>query len=408
MSWTASLRPLREPNFAWFFAAQSVNTLGTMMAPVALAFAVLDLTDSPTALGQVLAARTVPMIALLLYGGVISDRFPRGTLLAIANVGSATAQGIVAFLVLTGRAELWSLIVLSFVGGAVSGLSFPALASIVRDLVPRDQLQPANALMSLTRNGMTVLGPSLGALLVVAAGAGWALAVDATTWLVSAVLLLAVRIPTAVRSTGGQSAWQELREGWSYFWSVPWLWIIVVAFSALNMIHSGAISTLGPVIAQDTIGRQGWGYALSVESAGLLVTSVVLLRLHLGRPLLWGMIGVAGLALPMLALGLLPQLSVVLLAMFLAGIGVEIFGIGWNVAMQEHIDEAMLSRAYSYDALGSFVAMPIGQMVAGPLAAGFGLRPVLVAAGCTYLLGCAVVLCSSSVRTLTRQPAPVV
>src|SRR5687767_10212937 len=156
MTWSAALAPLRNRNFAWYFASRLVNTFGNMMATVALAFAVLDITDSPSALGQVLAAHTIPMIALLLYGGVIADRFPRTLVLQASNMASALSQGAIALLVLSGHAEIWMLVVLSVVHGAVSGISFPAMASVLPQLVERSELQPANALVALTRNGMMV------------------------------------------------------------------------------------------------------------------------------------------------------------------------------------------------------------------------------------------------------------
>ena len=148
-----------------------------MMAHVALAFAVLEITDDPTALGQVLAAHTVPMVLLLLWGGVIGDRFSRARLLQFSNLTSALSQGAIAVLVITGTAELWMLLVLSVVHGAVSAVSFPALASIMPSLVAREQLQRANALVSLVRGSSMVFGPSVAALLVVTVGAagrsGW-------------------------------------------------------------------------------------------------------------------------------------------------------------------------------------------------------------------------------------------
>lgn len=402
MTWAVALAPLRNRNFAWYFASRFVNTLGSMMASVALAFAVLDITDSPVALGQVLAARTIPMIALLLYGGVIADRLPRTLVLQVSNIGSAVSQGAIAVLVLSGHAEIWMLVVLSVVQGAVSGVAFPAMASVLPQLVPREQLQPANALVSLTRNGMMVLGPTVGALLVVSVGSGWALAVDAATWLVSALLLLPVSLPPREPSAEPADTVRELREGWTFFWATPWLWQVVVGFGVLNLIHSGAWFTLGPAIADDTIGRQGWGLVLSAEAAGFLLMTVALLRVRLERPLLLGMLGVMMMAPPMLLLGVSPHLLGLVVAAFLAGVGTEVFGMGWNLAMQENIDDSMLSRAYSYDALGSFVAMPIGQLAFGPLAAAFGFEEVLVVASVAYIAICALVLCSRSVRTLPR------
>jgi MFS family permease len=406
MKWSESLAPLRNRNFAWYFASRFVNTFGGMMANIALAFAVLDIDDSPAALGQVLAAHTIPMVVLLLWGGVISDRFPRTLVLQVSNIASAATQGLIAFLVITGTAEIWMVLVLAVVHGAVSAISFPAMASMVPQLVPREQLQPANALLSLTRNGLTVLGPTVGALLVVTVGSGWALAVDAATWLLAALLLAPVRIPPKERKAS-TSTIAELREGWTFFRSTTWLWVIVLAFGALNMIHVGTMQTLGPAVAEDTdgVGRQGWGLVLSAEGLGLVVMAFVLLRFRLERPLFWGMAAISLAALPMIMLGAQPVLVALVVAAFIGGAGIEVFSMGWNLAMQEQIDDDMLSRAYSYDALGSFVAMPIGQLLWGPLAIWLGSDRVLVASGVAYAVICALVLCSRSVRNLPRAPA---
>jgi hypothetical protein len=145
---------------------------------------------------------------------------------------------------------------------------------------------------------------------------------------------------------------------------------------------------------------------LSAEAAGLLLTTVVLLRVRLERPLLLGMLGIATLGLPILMLGVRPELVLMIIAMFVAGAGTEVFSIGWNLAMQENIDEQMLSRAYSYDALGAFVAIPVGQLAFGPLASAFGHRDVLVSSGIAYFAICLLTLSSRSVRNLPRRDAP--
>ncbi|MEI2713583.1 MAG: MFS transporter [Nocardioides sp.] len=402
MTWRASLAPLRDRNFAWYFGSRFVNTLGNMMANIALAFAVLDVTDSASALGQVLAAHTIPMIVLLLWGGVISDRFPRTLVLQFSNITSALAQGLIALLVLTGTAELWSLIVLSVIHGAVSAIALPAMASMVPQLVPRDQLQSANTLLSITRNGMTIIGPTIGGLLVVTVGSGWALAIDAATWALSAALLLGVRIPAREPSEATPDTWRELREGWTYFRSTTWLWVVVLGFGALNLIHNGAWFVLGPVVAQETIGRQGWGYVLSAEAAGLFLMGLILLRVRLERPLRYGMLGISFMGVPMVILGVEPHLGALLVGAFIGGLGIEVFALGWNLAMHENVPEEMQSRAWSYDALGSFIAMPIGQMAYGPLGHLFGYRDVLLVSGVAYVLLCGLVLCSRSVRDLPR------
>ncbi len=398
------LAPLREPNYRWFFAARVASMTGTTMASVALAFAVLHIDDSPTALGTVLAAHSIPLVVFLLLGGVIADRFDRARVMRLCNLLAGLSQLTSAVLVISDRAHLWHLIVLAAVNGTVAAASQPAMAGVVPQLVPRDQLQSANVLLSMVRGGLTVIGPSLAALIVVTAGPGWALAADASTYLVSAALLLRVHIPPRTVGAGSESMLTELREGWRVFVGNTWLWVVVVAFALLNAIHSGASSTLGPVLAKDTIGERGWGLLLSAEAIGLLVTTAVLLRVRFGRPLLAGMLGCALFSAPLIALGLDAPLTVLLVAAFVAGMGIEVFGIGWNLAMQENIDEHLLSRAYSYDMLGSWVAMPVGQLLFGPLGLVFGLREVILAGGLLYLTIALATLASRAVRDLRRAP----
>lgn len=408
MTGGAGLAPLRHPAFAWYLASRTVNLLGLTAASVAMAFAVLDLGGSATALGQVLAARTVPMVVVLLFGGVLADRFPRTLVLQASNLTSALAQGATAVLLITGHAQLWLVLLLQAGAGVASGVGFPAMAAMVATLVPRDQLQPANALLAASRGLTAIAGPSLGTLLVVTVGSGWAVLADAATWLVAALLLLPVRrrVPARVDDPPVEhrkgSTVAELREGWQLFRGTTWLWVVVVGFGALNAIGAGAWLTLGPALAGETIGRQAWGWVLSAEAAGALVATVVLLRVPLPRPLLVGMVAVSLLGIPMLALGLGAPVGLLVVASCAAGIGLEVFGMGWSLAMQENVDEGQLSRAYSYDALGSFVAMPAGQLVYGPLGDRFGYAPVVAWSGVAYVAISFSVLLSRSVRTLPR------
>jgi hypothetical protein len=404
---TAALAPLRERNFRSFFLSSFINMAGSTMAPVALAFAVLEVSDSPSALGAVLAANSIPLVLFLLFGGVIADRLPRVLILRVGNLVLAVTQGAVAALVITDTAELWMLIVLEAVNGTTMALVFPAFAAIMPQLVPRDMLQSANVLQSMSRGALRVVGPSIAALLVVTVGPGWALAADALTWLVAALLLLRVSLPRPVRDRSEPSTFAELREGWSLFIGTTWLWVIVLAFSVLNAIHAGAFLTLGPVVAKDTIGEQGWGYIISAESLGLLAMTAVMLRRRLERPLFFGMLGIATAGFPIVLLGAAPELLPLVVLAFVAGAGIELFSLGWMLAMQENIEERMLSRAFSYDALGSFVAMPIGQLAYGPLALAFGYGDVLIVSGIVYTGICLLTLVSASVRNLQRAPAEV-
>lgn len=406
----STLAPLRERTFRFYFLSRAVNLVGGTMASIALAFAVLEVDDSPTALGTVLAAHSIPMVVFLLAGGVIADRFGRTQVIQAGNVAAGLTQLAVAALVLSGSAEIWHLVLLTAVGGTAAAISIPALGGVVPALVPRDQLQPANLLLSITRSALTVAGPSVAGALVVTVGPGWALLVDGCTYLLAAVLLLGARIPPRAEDGPQESMVAELRAGWQLVRSTTWLWVVVLGFLVLNALDAGAFDTLGPVLAKGSaIGEGGWGLVLSAQAVGLLVMGLVLTRVRLQRPLLWGMVGMAAYGVPMVVLGTTAETVPVMVAAFVGGMGLEVFALGWNLAMQENIPDELLSRAYSYDALGSFAAIPIGQLAVGPLAAAVGLQQTILGAGVVYLLVVVLVLTSRAVRNLPRAaPVPVV
>jgi MFS family permease len=304
--------------------------------------------------------------------------------------------------VITGSAQIWMLIVLEAVNGIVMAMTFPAFTSIMPQLVPTGLLQQANGLQSFSRGALRILGPTISALLVVGVGPGWALGADAATWLVAALVLRLVRLPPRPPREDRTSTIVDLREGWSYFRSISWLWVVVLGASFLNAIYAGAWFTLGPARAKATIGEQGWGYVLSAESVGLILATLIMLRRPLHAPLRSGMLGLLLLGLPIFVLGWSPSLGLLAVCTFAAGAGTEIFSMGWNLAMQENVAEGMLSRAYSYDAVGSFVAMPLGQLAFGPIGARYGDSSVLMVSGIAIAVICLLVLSSRSVRTLRR------
>jgi MFS family permease len=408
----AALAPLRESNFRYYFLSRLVDRAGSTMAGIALAFAVLEVSDSATALGTVLAAYSIPMVIFLLAGGVLADRFGRTLVMQSTNVASAASQLAMAALVITDTAQLWHMVILAAINGTASAAGMPAMAGILPQLVPRGQLKEANLLLAVPENALMVLGPAISGVLVVTIGPGWALAVDGFTYLAATLLLTRVKIPPPLPRDEKPGALADLREGWTYLTSTTWLWVVVASFAVLNAITAGAFNTLGPVLAiQSDIGEGGWGLIRSAQAVGFLVCSLMLIRMHLPRPLLWGMLAVSLEGVPMIVLGVEPVLVAAVVAAFVAGFGMQVFGLGWDLAMQEQVPDEMLSRAYSYDMLGSFVAIPVGQLAFGPLAILFGVQPVLLVAGIVYVALALLTLLSRQVRDLQRvstisQPAP--
>jgi MFS family permease len=327
--------------------------------------------------------------------------------LQLAHALTAVTQGAAAVLVITGQIDLWTLTGIEALNGAASAFTFPAMAGIVPLIVDRTRLQPANALLAFSRSGLTVIGPAVAGLLVVTVGPGWALAFDAATYLLAILCLWRVRLPRrdAALAPVRTSMLGELRDGWEEFSSRTWLWVVVVVFGLLNAIHFGAIGVLGPLVSSrvPALGAGGWGLALSAEAVGTVVATVVMLRISVRYPLRVGMLAIAAIAVPVVMLGLSPSMWPLVFAMFVAGSGTELFGVGWSTAMQEHIPEAILSRVSSYDALGSFVAMPLGALLFGVLANRFDPEPVLIVSGVVYAALAFGTLLFSSVRNLENE-----
>ncbi|OLR93700.1 MFS transporter [Actinokineospora bangkokensis] len=399
---TTSAGPLRNPGFRWFFAGRLVSLAGSAMAPVALAFAVLDATHSAGSLGVVLAARSVPMLLFLLIGGVVGDRFPRRTVLLVANLGAAATQGTAAALFLTGGFHLAAIAALEFANGVLTAFTTPALRGIVPQLVEPDQRQRANSLLGSSKNLSSIVGPSLAGTLVLTAGSGWAIAIDALTYLLAAACLARLTLPGAVE-VGRAGFLHELREGWTAFRALTWVCLTVLAFAATNAIYVGVWNVLGPTIADTTIGAAAWGLILSARAIGTLVATTALYRLR-ARSLPTGLLCFATGALPLIALALSAPVWLLVATSLIAGIGHGTMAITWETLLQQKVPNTLLSRISAYDDLVSFAAVPVGQLAVAPLAAATGQTEAMLLGGILFALIVTLPLLSPSVRHPSSTP----
>jgi MFS family permease len=431
--------PLRHRLFRLLLAGRTVNALGNSFAPIALAFAVLDLTGSATDLGFVVGARTVVNVAFLLFGGVLADRLPKNLLMVGSSVAAGLTQAAVAALVLTHAATIPLLVGLAAVNGMVGALALPASAAILPQTVPADIRQQANAINRVALNSASVLGAPIAGVVVASVGPGWGIAVDAATFVIAAFCFAALGAPVGTEPAGTEPAGTEpagteparslataepilaaeeaalgvpdngvdlekepgepapkrpnviadLRTGWSEFRSRTWLWVVVAGFCVSNMAWAGGLFVLGPVVADDTIG------------------GLIAMRLRLRRLLYFGVACCLPLAIPVFLLGALPHLWALIAGCLVGGLAIEQFGVAWETTMQEHIPSDKLARVYSYDMVGSFVAIPIGEMAAGPLAQVFGREATLVGAGSLMVVAVLAMLSSRDVRTVAHKlPEP--
>lgn len=391
--------PLRESAFRWFLTGRAVSLLGSSLAPVALAFAVLEASGRASDLGVVAAAHMVPLLGFLLVGGAVSDRFPPRTVLVVANLGSGLTQGAVAVVLLTGRYSLLAIATLELANGVLAAFTTPALRGVVPRLVPPGELQRANALLGTTRNATKILGPTVAGLLVATSGGGTAIAVDAVSYLLAAGCLLRVRLPRSA-PRAPTSLLRELAEGWTVFRGTRWLWTVTVAFAVVNLANTGPWQVLGPVLSSPVT----WGVVLSARGAGMFASSLLMYRVRARRLLALGQITAVAGALPLLALGAATGAGWLVAAAVLAGLGSSVTATAWDTTLGEHVPRAVLARVSSYDELLSYAVIPVSQLAVGPLADTFGPQPVALAAGVLYAVAAAAPLVSRAVRALPTTP----
>lgn len=397
---------LAERDFRQLFLARTISLLGTSIAPIALAFAVLDdLGGSATELGIVLAAASVPQILFLLVGGVWADRLPRHLVMVASDLTMFGTQAATALLLFTDTAALWHLALLQGARGLASAFFFPAATGVVPQVVSAARLQQANALLGLTVSSAGVAGALLGGVLVATVGPATALAFDAATFLASAACLVRIRLPKDLTLPARHFV-RELKEGWQEFTSRTWLWVIVAVAALDNMVAQGAFFVLGPVVADESLGgASAWGLIMAGFGAGFVGGGLLMLRFRPERPLFAACVALLLYAFPFPLLAVAAPAPLIAAAALVAGFGLEIFGTLWNTALQEHVPRERLSRVSAYDYLGSFVFIPIGLAIAGPVADQIGIAEALWAAGAIVLVSTVAQLFVSDIRNLRRLGA---
>lgn len=384
------------------FGARTISNIGNGIMPIALAFGVLELPGAtPTSLSIVLAAQAVPLVIMLPIGGVVADRLGRARVIAITDVVLSAVVLTVAALFLTGNATVPLLAGLSFLIGILNGLWWPAMSGLVPDVMGDDEnLQPANAYISVASNGGLILGNALGGLLVAAFGSGIAIAIDAMTFLVAGVLVFTFR-QVSKPNDSGESMIGDLVHGWRVFITFKWVWVITLSFSFIVMVLRGSEEVMGPVLALEEYGgAAGWAFVLACMSAGLLAGAVLGSRIRVRRPMLFGMLICLTLPVWLVCLAFALPLPVVAAGAFVWGLAIELFMVFWMTALQTNVPRDSLSRVMAYDAMGSLMFGPIGLALAGPLIATVGLQTGFLIAAGVALAAILASLLSSSVRNL--------
>lgn len=389
--------------FTALAASRFISNVGNGISPIALAYGVLGLKGADGGdLSLVMSARYFPLIALMLFGGVLADRIQRNKIVGGSDVIGGCIVAISSIALIQGRATITLLVAMGAIFGVLAALWWPAMSGVLPQILPQEKLQDGNAVIGLLSNIGYVAGTLTGGVLVASFNPGWALLVDAISFLIAGLIVwnISIDIKERIESPG---LFSELRHGWREFISRPWLVTMVITFALINAVYESLLQVLGPLNFKNfSNGPRLWSWNLAGLTAGMMIGGLLILRMKLGRPLLVSMIAVSLTAIWDFSLAFDFPVALTILAAFLAGIAVEIFMVTWATTMQTQIPEVSFSRVSSYDTFGSYAIAPLGIVVAGPLAMHFGVNAILIATGLITLISALLSLSVKSVRNLTN------
>ncbi|MFJ5228314.1 MFS transporter [Kitasatospora sp. NPDC088391] len=399
-----------ERQFARLFVGQSLSVLGDRVTFVALPFAVVSIGGSAADVGLVVSAGLIPLLVFTLIGGVWADRLPRQWIMLASDVVRCVVQAVLAVLLLTGHAGVWTMAALTAVFGLAEAFFLPASMGLLPLLVPVERLREANALRGFVQSAGLVLGPGLAAVLVASVGPGGALAVDAVSFAASALVLARLGPVAGGGAAGAEERpgfLAELRVGWREVRSRTWVWSGMLAMAVYHMVVLPSVFVLGPVLADRQWGGAGaWALVTAAFGVGSIVGDVCAYRLRPARPMVVMAAALAVASCQALIIGSGAPVAVIAALEAVTGVGVALCYVLWETSLQVHIPERVLSRVSSYDNLIAVALMPVGIMLAGPLSDTLGLRPTLFGMTVLAVPLALALLALPAVRRLPAQAVP--
>ena len=395
------LQPLRHGPYALLWVGQTISRLGDSTYATVLTWTTYAITHSSTATGLVLTAFSIPLLLMLLAGGIVGDRLSRRGLILVSDTISGVTIGIVAVLALAGHLSIAALVAMSIVFGTVSAFFGPAYQALIPDVVPEQGLQAANALQAVSISASGIVGPALGATLYAWGRAGAAFAFDALSFLAAAVASLLLRVPSHPTPTRG-SIWQDVRAGWSYVRKTSWLLGGITIAAVANAAGNAPFFVLLPAVIRHLhLGVGTMGLTLGITAVFSVVTNLLVgqipsfPRRGMIMFVIWSFIG-----LSTALVGLASSYTLVAIAAALKGVTFAGDTI-WNGLVQERVPREYRSRVTSLDMLGSFALLPLGYAISGVSASVIGTRPTLVAGGAVAFVLALTGLLIPSARRIT-------
>lgn len=401
------LTALRSRDFRLLWLSQSASTLGDGLVLVAVGLYVTRLTGHPSDVGLVLAAYSVPLVVLVLLGGVVADRLPRQTVMVCSDVVRGTLHAVLAVLIATGAVRVWHMVVIGVLFGTAEAFFRPAYTGLVPQTVPESDIQGAQALTGVSRELAEVVSPALSTALVLTVGGAAAFALDALTFAVSALLLARVHARDRGGSAPPATVLVELREGYVALRERAWVWVVILVFSAALLLALAPFFVLGAAVSVQLYGTDAvFGLANAAWGVGTVTGALVGSRWRPQRPMRAALLCSVPWPGCVAVYALGPPLPVLFACMTVAGLGIGLFAVWWETALAQRIPPHLLSRVSAWDWMGSLALLPLGYVLAGPAADRLGGPQVLVAGGLLGVLVMGLGLLSRQVRDLRRLVAP--
>jgi len=395
------LRSLKHHPFVLLWSGQTISRLGDSLYRIALAWWVLEKTGSATAMGTVLVFSQIPMLVFLLVGGVVVDRLPRLRVMFVSDILSGIVITFVAVFSWLNLLQIWHIYIASMVFGFVEAFFFPAYQAVVPQITPPEMLTSANSLNGLSQRVTGIVGPALGAALVAAGGTSITFGLDALSFFLSAIFVFPIlrlnidkiqseekAVETGTRQKPVKEAirqgFVDLREGFKFIVTVPWIWITILVFGFVNITDAGPRAVAMPFLIKQDLGAdvELLGLFGSAASLGFVLGMIWLgqyVRLH--RRGLLGYLSVIVSGSTLLPFAFKLPIPILAASAFISGISISVFSLVWTHTLQEMVPAKLLGRVYSIDALGSFVLLPIGFSLSGWATDAFGATNVFLVGG---------------------------
>ena len=390
------------------FIARFISNFGNGMGPIALAFGILALPNgSANMLGFVLGTTTVVFLLMAPFGGVIADKYGRARMVGLTDMAAGAVLFIQVFYFAKGEVPLAILLITNGFFGLMWGIFWPAFSGLMPAVLPEEGLQKGNALNAFMTNAGVISGAAVAGILIDIFGVAFTLAIDAASFFISGLMIFTFRHLTPRAQKSENTMLDDLLHGWKVFLSFRWIVIIVGAFSFIVMCWAAAENVLGPLIALEHFnGAKSWSFVISAESAGLIVGSLIAIKVKPKYPMRFLMISSFTITFYIWSLAKPQSLLLIAFGAFLFGITLDLWGTLWSTALQRKVPRDSLSRVSAFDAMGSMMFRPVGLAIAAPLSTLVGIENFLQILAAITVVAILVPLLDPQVRNMSYEDLP--